>query len=166
MNNDPQQQEKEGLSLIMPLVGYMTSHVRYHVSRICKDVGYELTPEEADTLMIIRHCNGLPQSLLANILGKDKAAVTRLMNSLVGSGLVGRVQDQNDRRVVRAQITEEGECAFIQLWPELKKLSVQALDGISDEDMSRLCELFSKINSNLNTLTEQRMNRELVAKGS
>ena len=166
MKNDLQQQEKEGLGLIMPLMGYMTSHVRYHVSRICKDVGYDLTPEEADTLMIIRHCNALPQSLLANILGKDKAAVTRLMNSLVRSGLVGRVQDQKDRRIVRAQITEEGERAFIQIWPELKKLSKQALHGISDRDMSRLCELFGMINANLNTLTEQRIDCDLVARGS
>jgi len=152
---DPQRQSSDGLGVIMPLIGCLTSHVRYHVSRICKDAGYHLTPEEADTLMIIHHFNGLPQSKLARILGKDKAAVTRLMNSLVNSGLVCRVQDQQDRRVIRTEVTGEGEKAFIDIWPELMKLSDQALSGVSDVDLARTQKLLSSINANLRLLSEQ-----------
>ena len=147
-----QQQSKDNLGAIMPLVGCLTSYVRSHVSRICKDAGYHLTPEEADTLMIIRHCNGLPQSQLANILGKDKASVTRLMNTLVKSGLVGRIQDQQDRRIIRAQITEQGEQAFVQVWPELMKLSDQALDGISAQELTSMLGTLAAINTNLGAL--------------
>ena len=138
----------------MPLVGFLTSHVRYHVSRICKNAGYNITPEEADTLMIIRHFHGLPQSRLAEILGKDKAAVTRLMNSLVKSGLVGREQDQKDRRIVRAQITDEGERAFVQVWPELMRLSEQALAGIAESELAGLRSTLAAINANLGRLTD------------
>jgi len=138
----------------MPLIGCMTSHVRYHVSRICKDAGYNITPEEADTLMIIHHFNDLPQSELASILGKDKAAVTRLMNTLVKSGLVGRVRDQLDRRIIRAQITEEGERAFVQVWPELMKLSDQALSGIPSQDLVGMRKVLAAINANLSALTD------------
>ncbi len=152
MEVDKQQQGNEGLGIIMPLVGCMTAHVRSHVSRICKGAGYNLTPEEADTLMIIRHCDGLPQSQLALILGKDKAAITRLMNSLVKSGLVGRIQDQQDRRIVRAQITEEGKQAFIQVWPELMKLSDQALAGINAQDVASMQQTLMTINTNLGAL--------------
>lgn len=149
MEIDKQQPESDGLGRIMPLIGCMTTHVRSHVSRICKHAGYNLTPEEADTLMIIRHCDGLPQSQLANILGKDKAAITRLMNSLVKSGLVERVQDKQDRRILRAQITEEGKQAFIQVWPELMKLSEQALAGISTQDIALMQKILNTINANL-----------------
>jgi len=149
-----QQQPNDGLGAIMPLIGCMTSQVRFQVSRICKDAGYNLTPEEADTLMIIRHCDGLPQSHLANILGKDKAAVTRLMNSLVKSGLVGRVQDQQDRRVVRAQITAQGKQAFVQVWPELKKLSGVALNGVSAADLMSMQQTLKLINANLGAMKE------------
>ena len=152
MNADKQQQNKDGLAIVMPLIGCMTSHVRSQVSRICKDAGYNITPEEADTLMIIRHCDGLPQSQLALILGKDKAAITRLMNTLVKSGLVERIQDQQDRRIVRAQITEEGKQAFIQVWPELKKLSDQALAGISSQDIMLMQRTLTTINANLGAL--------------
>lgn len=155
MKTDPKHQINEGLGAIMPLIGFMSSHVRYHVSRICRDAGYNITPEEADTLMIIRHFNALPQSRLACILGKDKAAVTRLMNTLVKSGLVGRVQDQQDRRIIRAQITEEGEQAFVQLWPELMKLSEYALKGLSAQELGQACNVMTKINANLGALTEK-----------
>ena len=154
MNIDPEQQRHEGLGSVMPLVGFLTSHVRYHVSRICKDAGYNITPEEADTLMIIRHFHGLPQSRLAEILGKDKAAVTRLMNSLVKSGLVGREQDQQDRRIVRARITEEGERAFVQVWPQLMKLSEEALESIGEEQLAALRQTLAAINANLGRLTD------------
>jgi len=141
------------LGTIMPLIGFMSSHVRFHISRICRDAGHSITPEEAGTLMIIRHFNGLPQSRLADILGKDKAAVTRLMNALVKSGLVGRVQDAKDRRIVRAQITDEGEQAFVKLWPQLAELSNEALKDISREDLAHLNTVLRLINANLAALT-------------
>jgi len=143
------QQHNDGLGAIMPMISCMTSQVRSHVSRICKAAGYNLTPEEADILMIIRHCDGLPQSQLANILGKDKAAVTRLMNALVKSGLVGRVQDEQDRRIVRAQITKEGKQAFVQVWPELMKLSDQALAGIPPQDIAVMKKTLNTIKESL-----------------
>ncbi len=152
MKTELHMQQTEGLGAIMPLIGCMTSHVRSHVSRICKDAGYNITPEEADTLMIIRHCDGLPQSQLAMILGKDKAAITRLMNALVKSGLVGRIQDQHDRRIIRAQITDEGKQAFIHVWPELKKLSDQALAGVSLQDIASMQKTLNTINANLGEL--------------
>ena len=151
---EPKQQIKEGLGAIMPLIGCLSSHVRYQVSKICKAADYNITPEESDTLMIIRHFDGLQQSQLASILGKDKAAVTRLMNTLVKSGLVERVQDQQDRRIIRAQITEEGKQAFVQLWPEFVKLSDHALSGISSEEANRACDVLSKINANLKALCD------------
>ncbi len=149
MNESTSVRLHEGLGAIMPLVGCLTSLVRCQVSRICQAAGYRLTPEEADMLMMIRHCGDLPQSRLATMLGKDKAAVTRLINSLVRSGLVGRVQDERDRRVIRARITKEGERAFAQIWPALMRLSDQALAGIGEEDQQRLQAILSAINTNL-----------------
>lgn len=141
------------LGTIMPLIGFMSSHVRFHISRICSEAGHPITPEEAGTLMIIRHFNGLPQTRLAAILGKDKAAVTRLMNALVKSGLVGRAQDEHDRRIVRAQITAQGDKAFEAVWPELKKLSDEALKDIPQQDLDHLHRVLKTINANLAALT-------------
>ncbi|MBL4760725.1 MAG: MarR family transcriptional regulator [Mariprofundaceae bacterium] len=146
------QVQNRSLGAIMPLIGCMTSLVRYQVSCICASEGYKLTPEEADTLMLIHHCEGLPQSQLAKMLGKDKTSVTRLMNVLVKSGLVGRIQDKSDRRIVRACMTEEGKKAFTRIFPQLKALSEKVLEGLSGSDIDRVKRVITQMTTNLAVL--------------
>ncbi|MDQ6954614.1 MAG: MarR family transcriptional regulator [Mariprofundaceae bacterium] len=141
-----------GLGIMMPLIACMTSKVRYQVSCICEEEDYPLTPEEADTLMVIHHLEGLPQSQLATVLGKDKASVTRLMNALVKSGLVGRMQDINDRRIVRACITAEGKKAFTHIFPKLIALSGHVLEGLSSEEFDTARRVLTHMMDNLSTL--------------
>jgi len=146
--------QNRGLGAIMPLIGCMTSRVRYQVSCICEAAGYKLTPEEADTLMLIHHCEGVPQSQLAKMLGKDKASVTRLMNVLVKSGLVGRIQDEHDRRIVRACMTGEGKKAFMRIFPQLKALSEKVLVGISESDIDLAKQVIVQMTKNLTALDD------------
>ncbi|MBN4061331.1 MAG: hypothetical protein COB41_01185 [Proteobacteria bacterium] len=148
------QVQNRGLGAMMPLIGCMTSRVRYQVSCICEAAGYQLTPEEADTLMLIHHCEGVPQSQLAKMLGKDKTSVTRLMNALVKSGLVARIQDESDRRIVRACMTEEGKKAFTRIFPQLKTLSDKVLDGLSESDVEMVKKVISQMTANLAALDD------------
>ena len=149
MSEDFHAKLNEGIGKLMPLVGQVMCHVRHHISAACERLGYQLTPEEAGTLMIIYECDGLPQSMLANILGKDKAAVTRMMNALVKSGLVKRMQDEQDRRIVRAFISEEGKQAFVDISPMLKATSDKALDNVSEDDFVATQRVLKGIISNL-----------------
>jgi len=162
MDKNSHMRSDRGLGIIMPLIGCMTSRVRYQASCICEEEGYKLTPEEADTLMLIYHLEGLPQSQLAKILGKDKASITRLMNALVKSGLVGRVQDSNDRRIVRACITEEGKKAFTHIFPKLKALSEQVLDGVSAEEFATIQRVMMRMIENLSALETPLEKKEVL----
>ncbi len=142
-------QNNIGLGLLMPLLGHLTCYVRQQASVIYRQLGYDLTPEAADALLIIHHFDGLPQKKLADILGKDKAAVTRLLNTLVKSQLVERIQDTDDRRVIRAHITEEGREAFSKIHPELGQLSKSILSPLSQQQFDAVIQSLSDIVSNL-----------------
>jgi DNA-binding MarR family transcriptional regulator len=83
------------------------------------------------------------------MLGKDKTAVTRLVNALVKSGLVGRVQDKQDRRMVRACITAEGKTAFTRIFPQLMALSQRAFQGLSHEDIDLMQRILKQMVENL-----------------
>ncbi len=133
---------------LMPLMGHLMCHVRQQTSQAYAELGYDITPEAADALMIIQHFDGLPQKKLADILGKDKASITRLLNSLVKCQLVERVQDLEDRRIIRAHITQEGKMVFQSILPKLHALSNQALEGISEQDFSRLLQTMAAIVAN------------------
>lgn len=155
MNVDHVSSDDKGLGRLMPLINCLLSRVRCRVSRICQQAGYPLTPEETDLLMLIRHCDGLPQSHLARMLGKDRATVTRLMNRLVEHGLAMRDQDVRDRRIIRACITEKGKRAFISIWPALEELSETALAGLPESEIDRVCALITRINDNLAMADEE-----------
>ena len=135
---------------LMPLVGHLMCYVRQQTSQAYAELGYDITPEAADALMVIQHFDGLPQKKLAHILGKDKASITRLLNSLVKCQLVERIQDLEDRRIIRAHITEEGMDVFQKMLPKLHALSNLTLQGISDTEFTQMINTLNQITNNIN----------------
>jgi DNA-binding MarR family transcriptional regulator len=76
---------------------------------------HELTPAQYNTLRILRGagpdaltCGGLTCGEIGERLVSPGPDVTRLLDRLEERGLVTRLRDAEDRRVVRARITEEG----------------------------------------------------------
>jgi len=145
---------KQGLGRVMPLVGQLSCLVRCQVSEACHKAGYPLTHEETSAFMVLHHFDGLPQSQLAHILDKDKASVTRLMNALVKRGLVGRVQDATDRRVVRAFVTEAGKQAFIDIFPALRSISSIAFQHIPKEQIETMEQVLRQMIGNLSSQSD------------
>ena len=138
------------IAAIMPLIGQLMCFMRQQISQAYMDLGYDIAPESAQAMMIIQHFDGLPQSKLAHILGKDKASVTRLLNSLVKLNLVERIQDKDDRRIIRAHITQEGKSVFEQFVPKLQALSDLALNDVSNHDFEQTVATLSKTVGNIN----------------
>ena|SRR5215467_666603 len=58
---------------------------------------------------LVRSREALPLSELASRLACVRSNMTQLVDRLEADGLVRRVADPNDRRSVKAQITDEGE---------------------------------------------------------
>jgi len=142
-------QDTKSLRRIMPLMARLMCYVRQQTSQIYTELGYKITPEAADALMIIHHFDGLPQKELADALGKDKASITRLLNTLVKINLVERIQDESDRRIIRAHITKEGVAAFESIHPKIRQLSHQMLQTTSDADFEKIVATLSKITQDL-----------------
>ena len=145
---DDLQCENIKIGQLMPLMGHLMCYVRQQTSQAYAELDYDITPEAADALMIIQHFDGLPQKKLADILGKDKASITRLLNSLVKCQLVERIQDLEDRRIIRAHITEEGKAVFQKILPKLHALSDLALAEINEHDFNTLLQTMAAIVAN------------------
>jgi DNA-binding MarR family transcriptional regulator len=71
---------------------------------------HDLTPAQYNTLRILRGAG--PDALTCGDIGERLVSpgpdVTRLLDRLEQRGLVERLRDTGDRRVVRARITEKG----------------------------------------------------------
>jgi len=140
------------LAAIMPFIGQLMCFMRQQTSQAYKNLGYDITPEAAQALMIIQHFEGLTQTKLAHILEKDKASVTRLLNSLVQLDLVERIQDTHDRRIIRAHITAKGKNTFAQFMPKLHALSDIVLQGISEVDFKQTISTLHHMTNNINAI--------------
>jgi len=119
-------------------LGYLVHHLlfsfRQHIVQECARIGCPVTPEELAVLLLLRQKDGIRQTDLAASLAKDKAVISRTLNSLDRKGYVRRRHDALDRRIVRGYLTASGQRAGSKLKPVIKGLQQQALRNINQRD--------------------------------
>lgn len=71
--------------------------------------------------------DGRKQQELANVIGIDKAAVTRALSRLEQSGYIYRKEDQEDRRATRVYLTQKGR----DLQPQLETAAVDCIENMT-----------------------------------
>ncbi|MGX1543909.1 MarR family winged helix-turn-helix transcriptional regulator [Streptomyces adustus] len=78
--------------------------------------GLGVTPAQARLLRILAHCDTSPRMAdLAERLEVVPRAVTTLVDGLEASGKVRRVPDPTNRRVIRVELTDDGQEALREL---------------------------------------------------
>lgn len=91
---------------------------------------------------------------VAKFLSIKPASATSIINSLSESNLLGRVQDQNDRRIIRLRITREGKKKLEENFKFAKKGLVDVFSKLEEKDRESLVKIFTKLSkilsSNLN----------------
>ena len=94
-----------------------------------------LTVEEAILLnMVNERTNQISQNL-AQVTGKNKSVVMRMLDSLEGKGLLVRSQNPDDRRENLLTLTEQGEKVVRQYGKIERSLSEDLLAGAAEEDV-------------------------------
>jgi len=111
--------------------------------------GFDITKEQWSLLICLLHQEGETQSYFAEKTLKDKVSITKVIDNLVKKKLVKRMPDENDRRVKRIYLTEQGK----EIIPKLKKVAFASLEdafiGINKNDLDNFKKVLSKINLNL-----------------
>jgi DNA-binding MarR family transcriptional regulator len=79
---------------------------------------------------------------LARKLGGSFSNATVLVDRLVERGLVERLDDPEDRRVVLVRVTEEGQHLIEQLATSWQALSAPLLENLAPEDLATVSEAF------------------------
>jgi DNA-binding MarR family transcriptional regulator len=74
------------------------------------------------------------------------SGITRLLDGLEATGLVGRAQCEGDRRVTYAVLTDEGEETFRQVSTEhLAAIDAAFAEHLDEEETGRLAELLGRL---------------------
>jgi DNA-binding MarR family transcriptional regulator len=95
-------------------------------------------------LPIIRQ-DGISQKSLAEILGKDKTTISRLIDSLILKGVVKRKNSKNDRRSVELYLTDKGIALHRSVLPVIESCNNNSLEKLSKKEFEFLMKILSKL---------------------
>ena len=111
-----------------------------------EEAGLSIT--EYIVLLTLRYAPGgsLPVGDLSCEVHLTKSGVTRLVDRMEQAGMVERVADADDRRSVRANITEEGRAELRRAWP-IHRRGIDEYFGtrLSDAEAATLSRLLRKV---------------------
>ena len=96
------------------------------------------------------------QAEITQAMMRDKATVTRRLDSLVKKGLIERIPDANDRRRFRIALTQQGEETLAATLPLLRDLQHKVQSGLSEEEKAMTLYCLQHIGNQLLDMTNAR----------
>jgi DNA-binding MarR family transcriptional regulator len=113
--------------------------------------GHDLTPAQYNTLRILcgaepdaLTCGGLTCGEIGERLVSPGPDVTRLLDRLEQRGLIARLRDAGDRRVVRARITAQGLDLLTALDEPVGRMLGRLLGNLGKERLRSLVDLLGE----------------------
>jgi len=120
----------------------------------CATLGkpYVITPPQLYTLGLLVSEQDLPIGTLAQRLALDASVVTGIVKRLEQHGLIERVHDRTDYRLVRLHLTEEGQEITHALASAATAFNQRLLQGFSQEEREMLLQQFARIRANAHSI--------------
>jgi DNA-binding MarR family transcriptional regulator len=100
----------------------------------------DMSTPQLKALLLISEEEGIRMRELARRLGGSFSNATVLVDRLVDRGLVERLADPEDRRVVLVRTADEGQQLIEQLITSWRTLSPPLLEALAPEDLSKVHE--------------------------
>ena len=113
-----------------------------------KKVESNITVDQALLLILLKNSPELSQGAMAEILFKDYASITRMIDLLVRKKYLTRNENQEDRRRKELILSKTGEEILKKLFPIIESNRNQALKGLSNSELKQLDSLLKKIINN------------------
>ena len=85
---------------------------------------------------------------LARLTGMDTGAMTRALDRLEAKGLLRRTRSQEDRRVVKIELTELGEAKAREIPPNIARVLNYHLRGFSTDEVAQLMHFLRRMIAN------------------
>ena len=108
----------------------------------------DITLSEFAYLKEVVNCDGIAQDELIRNLSIDKAAATRIAQSLEKKEIIKRVRNENNKRFFNVFLTDKGHEYADFIKQTLSDFYNVLNNEVSSSDMKTFMTIFKKINSN------------------
>jgi DNA-binding MarR family transcriptional regulator len=104
-----------------------------------------ITHAQWAALFMLQRCRASTVAELARATQSDPGAMTRLLDRLEAKGFCRRQRSTDDRRVVRVELTAEGEVAAQEVPVVLAEVLNEHLAGFSKTEWSQLKDMLKRM---------------------
>lgn len=105
----------------------------------------EVTSRQFGVLMALYQHGPLTPSVLANHICCDRNTLSEMLKRMTARRLISRMENVEDRRSVRVQITAKGEAALLEVVPAAAKLQDLMLAPLSKQDRAHFLKCMRAI---------------------
>lgn len=106
---------------------------------------FEITPPQFSALLLLSEHGDMTIGELGNKMYLASSTATDLIDRMERNSLVGRVRDENDRRVVRLHMTDKGKQMILEVVDSRKRYLDDILTLVEKEDQQKLVGSLTKI---------------------
>jgi DNA-binding MarR family transcriptional regulator len=121
---------------------------RQYAQNRLNENGHKITIDQWLVLKVLKENPKVTQNVLAEMVFKDKASVTRIIEILVQAGHLKRALHESNRRRFKLTVTKKGEDAIKAIVSTVKQNRKKALSGIAEKDVRSTEKVLMKIITN------------------
>lgn len=119
----------------------------HNISKIYNEQGapYGATAATGFVLLNINAKEGSPVTSIGPALGMEPGSLSRILKKLEKDGLIQRIQDDTDKRLVRVFLTDKGRLFRDVARETVKKFNQKVREEIPEEKLAVFFEVMEKI---------------------
>lgn len=137
--------------LLLYRLGRLSSVAGAMVIRLCEG-GYGITRREWAVVAQLYEHGGMPPSVLAERMHRDRARTSRALTALVRKQWVLRTIPANDRRSARVSLTPAGRQLYEVLMPRIQAINSQILAALQPDEAARFDEALDRLQARAESL--------------
>ncbi|WP_232696267.1 MarR family winged helix-turn-helix transcriptional regulator [Brevibacillus daliensis] len=140
---------QESLDLLIVLTRSY-NWVTLHVNKFLRQYG--LNPTEFGVLEVLYHKGGMPLQQIGEKILISSGNITYVIDKLEKRGLLLRKPCKADRRVIYAELTEEGHKLIAEIFPLQHQNLEESLQGLTLEEKRQIIPLLKKLGKSAQAL--------------
>ena len=121
---------------------------RNYAQRQLKANGFNITIDQWLIIKAILENPGITQNEIGDLVFKDSASVTRMIDLLVKSGYMLRCAHEKDRRKTNLEVTDSGKKMIAEAQDLVENNRKVALQNVSDNELKIMNSILLKISEN------------------
>jgi DNA-binding MarR family transcriptional regulator len=115
---------------------------------------FDVHPGQPPLLRHLAEKDGQSQKDLAALMQIAPATLTVMLKRMEKAGLVKRLADERDQRVIRVYLTEQGREAHTAVREALRALEVRCFEHFAEEEKELLRQMMLRMRENLSTVAD------------